>query len=170
MERLIRQMTAAVYIVADEKVLLLYHRKLRKWLPPGGHLEPNETPPEGALREAKEETGLDIALIEQENVWIDRSNARSFTRPFLCLVEEIPAHGDQPAHQHVDFVYIARPVGEVVLAENVAESEGLAWYTLKDVEALKDEEEVFVETKEVIRVVFKTMEQNLITTGVKHGC
>ncbi len=164
MGQLLRQMTAAVYIVADDKVLLLYHKKLRKWLPPGGHLDPNETPPEGALREAKEETGLDVAFIAQENVWIERWNAKSFERPFLCLIEEIPAHGGQPEHQHIDFVYIARPIGNGALTQNTVESDGLAWYTLEEVEDLIDDEEIFVETKEVIRVVFN----KILTIGVNH--
>ena len=55
-----RQFTATVYILFLEKVLLHRHAKLGKWLPPGGHIEQDETPPEAARREVKEETGLDI--------------------------------------------------------------------------------------------------------------
>lgn len=33
-----------------------------KWGPPAGHLEPGETPEETAIRETKEETGLDVEL------------------------------------------------------------------------------------------------------------
>jgi len=66
------------------------HPKLKKWLPPGGHVEENESPPEAATREVKEETGLEITFIKQENIWIEKWNAKSFERPFLCLTEEIP--------------------------------------------------------------------------------
>ena len=55
-----RQFTATVYILEKDKVLLIHHRKLQKWLPPGGHMDPNETPAEAACREAFEETGLKI--------------------------------------------------------------------------------------------------------------
>jgi hypothetical protein len=50
----------------------------------------------------REETGLEIEIIMQENIWIERWNANSFPRPYLCLLEEIPARPDQPTHQHVD--------------------------------------------------------------------
>lgn len=158
-----RQMTATVYIISEDKVLLLYHKKLRKWLPPGGHLDANETPPECAMREAREETGLEVELIPQENVWINRPNANSFERPFLCLLEEIPPHGEQPAHQHVDFIYVAKPVEGGTLTHNKTESDALSWYTWEEVEALKDDQEIFLDTKEVIRVLFKTFTQNKLT-------
>jgi ADP-ribose pyrophosphatase YjhB (NUDIX family) len=51
-----KQYTATVFILQDDKVLLIYHKKLKKWLPPGGHLEEGELPSAGAIREAKEET------------------------------------------------------------------------------------------------------------------
>jgi 8-oxo-dGTP pyrophosphatase MutT (NUDIX family) len=150
-----RQFTACAYILDQERerVLLIYHRKMKKWLPPGGHLEPNETPAEGAVREAKEETGLDVALIQQENVWIERWNANSFVRPYMCLLEEIPAFGEQKAHQHVDFIYLAVPVGgeEVV---NHHETGGMRWFTPDEIEQLAPDEEIFVETQQAIHSIF----------------
>src|SRR5438309_1914918 len=96
-----KEFTATVYIIENQKVLLIYHHKLQKWLPPGGHIEENETPPEAAKREALEETGYEIEFIIQENVWIKQLNASSFERPYLCLLEEIPAYKDKEAHQHM---------------------------------------------------------------------
>ena len=148
-----RQFTATTYIIDDEKVLLIFHKKLRKWLPPGGHLDPNETPAEGARREAREETGLEIEFILQENVWVKRWNASSFERPYMCLLEEIPAFGNQPEHQHIDFIYLARPVGGVAM-QNHEETDGIRWFSLEDVENLSPDEEIFVETQEAIRSIF----------------
>lgn len=150
-----RQFTATVYIIDQERVLLILHRKLNKWLPPGGHLDPNETPAEGARREAREETGLEIEFIRQENVWIERWNARSFERPYLCLIEEIPPHKDVAAHQHIDFIYLGRPVGGVE-KQNSDETDGMRWFTLDEIEALKADEEIFVETQETIRSILGT--------------
>lgn len=147
-----RQFTATVYIVDGERTLLIFHRKLKKWLPPGGHLEPNEIPSEGARREALEETGIEIEYVQQENVWIDQWNARSFERPYLCLLEEIPAFGDKPAHQHIDFIYVARPCGGEA-TYNAVETEGIRWFTLDEVEALVPDQDIFVETQQTLRAI-----------------
>lgn len=148
-----RQMTASVFIVEDDKVLLLFHKKLRKWLQPGGHMDPNETPPEAARREALEEVGIEIEFFKQENVWINRWNTNSFERPFLCMVEEIPAYKEHAAHQHIDYIYVARPAGDAAFTHNVEESDAVGWFTQEQVDAMIDDEEIYVETKELIRAV-----------------
>ena len=58
-----RDFTVATFVVHEGKVLLLWHRKLGMWLPPGGHIEPNELPDEAAVREVREEAGLEVRLI-----------------------------------------------------------------------------------------------------------
>jgi 8-oxo-dGTP pyrophosphatase MutT (NUDIX family) len=150
---MLREYTASVYIVEEQQVLLIFHRKLSKWLPPGGHVEPHELPSEAARREAFEETGLEIDLISQENLWIDRWNAKSFERPYLCLLEEIPARPDQPAHQHIDMVYLARPMGGRP-DFNGDEVDGMRWFTLEEIEALESDVAIFEETKQVLRNIF----------------
>lgn len=140
-----RQFTATVYIFEGSKVLLHRHEKLGKWLPPGGHLELNETPPEAARREVREETGLEIAFIEQENLKIDAYNGVSFERPFLCLLENIPAHKDKPAHQHMDMIYLARPL------EMKEDLRGFRWFSYEELQDL----ELFPDVAEVLRLLLK---------------
>jgi 8-oxo-dGTP pyrophosphatase MutT (NUDIX family) len=143
-----KHFTATAYVIDQGKVLLLMHPKLKKWLPPGGHVEVNETPPDCARREALEETGLEIELIHEENLWLNFWNASSIERPYLCLLENIPAHGDKPAHQHIDMIYVAKPLRGTLL-------ESVRWFSLKEVEALNDDEEIFAETKATIRHLLK---------------
>src|SRR5207245_9395283 len=51
--------TASCYIVdANLRLLLHHHRRLRRWLQMGGHLEAGEQPVDAALREGAEESGL----------------------------------------------------------------------------------------------------------------
>ena len=150
-----RQFVASVYIIENGNVLLIQHLKLNKWLPPGGHLNPNETPSEGAKREAWEETGIEIEFISQENIWVNQTNACSFERPYLCLLEEIPEYKGVPQHQHIDFIYLARPVGGI-LQQNHLETAGLRWFSLEEVEALEPEVEIFTETQQVIRQILQT--------------
>lgn len=143
-----RDFTATVYIFEEDKVLLHFHKKLGKWLPPGGHIEANETPPEAAKREVLEETGLEIAFLPQENLWINHWNACSFERPYLCLLEEIPAYKNTPAHQHMDMIYVAKPITTASLNDE------FRWFTLNELSKLKPNEEIFQETVETLEHLF----------------
>lgn len=154
-----REFTATVYIFQDNKVLLLEHKKFRKWLAPGGHVEVDETPPEAAKREVLEETGLEIAFIQQENLWIDFWNAHSIERPYMCLLASSPPHPDKPPHQHIDMVYVARPIGGQLL-----EGGSLRWFTQEEIQALVPDEEIFAETQKVLCHLF---EQKLILQGCR---
>ena len=64
-----RQYCASAYTIdfENKKVLLMYNKKLNKWLQPGGHIEGKETPEETAIRETYEETGIKIKIINDEN-------------------------------------------------------------------------------------------------------
>ncbi len=152
-----KEFTATVYIIKDQKVLLVYHHKFQKWLPPGGHVEPNESPTEAAKREVLEETGLTIEFIRQENVWVDYKNATSFERPYLCLTEDIPAHKDMPPHQHLDFVYIAKPIAQV----QEAEDDPCRWFGLDELDDLTIEVDIFTDT---IVVIKHLLSQSIVTT------
>ena len=142
-----RHFTTSVYIIFEKKVLLLFHPKLKKWLPPGGHIEKNESPLDAARREVLEETGLEITFIKQENIWVDRWNAKSFERPYMCMVEEIPMHKNVPAHQHLDFIYLAEPYG----SPSPVSDDPIRYFTLDEVEKLEGDAEIFIETQETIR-------------------
>ena len=60
---LTRDFTATTFIVRDGATLLLWHRKLQMWLPPGGHIDPHELPHDAAVREVREETGYEVTLL-----------------------------------------------------------------------------------------------------------
>lgn len=146
-----KHFTTSIYILHEEKVLLLFHPKLKKWLPPGGHIEENESPPDAARREVMEEVGLEIAFIKQENLWIDRWNAKSFERPYMCLIEEIPEHKGTPAHQHLDLIYLAEPVGDPTPSGD----DQPRYFTLEEVLELESDVEIFAETQETLTSLLK---------------
>lgn len=60
-----RQYCASSYVIDfdNAEILLMYNKKLNKWLQPGGHIIGIETPIEACTREVKEETGIDIKVI-----------------------------------------------------------------------------------------------------------
>ena len=102
-----RHFTATAYIVTGGKTLLLWHRKLGMWLPPGGHCEPNEDPVQAACREAEEESGLAVEVILPPDLLVCGGPA-ILPPPVVILVEDI-VRTDQPFHQHIDNVYFTRP-------------------------------------------------------------
>ncbi|MDX1745166.1 MAG: NUDIX domain-containing protein, partial [Halobacteriales archaeon] len=57
-----RDFTASGFVVDGERVLLVDHARLGRWLQPGGHIEARETPVEAAIREVREETGVVMAI------------------------------------------------------------------------------------------------------------
>ncbi len=128
-------------------MLLHRHPKLGKWLPPGGHLEENETPPEAARREVMEETGLEIEFLLQENLWVDASNAHSIERPYLCLLENIPAFGDAPPHQHIDSIFLAKPKEALDLKKPVKD---FIWFSPEEAQSL----DLFEDTLKLLELHF----------------
>ena len=148
-----KEFTATVYIIYENKFLLQFHPKLQKWLPSGGHMEPNETPPEAARREVLEETGLEIEFITQENIWINEPNCNSFERPYLCLLEEVPQYKEVPPHYHIDLIYIAEPV--IKSFDILVSSPPTRWFGLDDLEKLKPNIEIYNETLNTIKHILQ---------------
>jgi 8-oxo-dGTP diphosphatase len=60
----VRHFTASAVVLDDAgQVLLVHHNKIGQWLYPGGHVDPDEDPAEAALREVREETGIEATVI-----------------------------------------------------------------------------------------------------------
>src|SRR5918997_4526544 len=118
-----RDWAATTFVVHEGRTLLLLHRKLGKWLPPGGHIDPHELPDVAALREVEEETGLRVALLD---AGASLGPVRRLAQPLCILLEAIA-----PDHEHIDLIYVARVLeGEVRHApEEVRESR---WYDAVD--------------------------------------
>ena len=106
-----RHHTSTAYVVAGNRTLLMWHKKLRMWIPPGGHAEPNEDPLQAAIREALEESGLEVDVIPPPGLLVvDRPEVKP--PPIVILIENIELP-DQPFHQHIDHVYFTRAKGKV---------------------------------------------------------
>ena len=103
-----RDFTVAVLVVRRNQVLLHWHAKLRRWLPPGGHIEPNELPDEAAAREVLEETDVQIALVNDSPNEVDEPG-----QPIqLCRPIGIQLADISPGHQHIDLVYLAHGLSD----------------------------------------------------------
>jgi len=125
-------------------------------MPPGGHIDPNETPEETAARECKEETGLDVEIVgdAQSDLFTENTHeGRMLKKPIAMLLENIPASSErnEAAHQHMDFLFLARPLDEtqdLILAE--VEGEAMRWFTHSDIQALNSDTEIFANVKKYI--------------------
>jgi 8-oxo-dGTP pyrophosphatase MutT (NUDIX family) len=135
----LRHFTVAVFVVHDGCVLLHFHRKLGKWLPPGGHIEDNELPDEAALREVLEETGIRARLVGGRGLRID--TPRQLVIPAGIQVEAI-----YPGHEHIDLVYFAVPdpsdLRSAEIDPQLAESDQVAWYPAADLARLGATDEI----------------------------
>lgn len=120
-----RHFVATVYVVEGGATLLHEHERLGMWLPPGGHVDRDELPHEAALREVREETGLDVDLVAPTGGF-DTGTVRSLPRPQHVLLEDINVHDGMVGHQHVDLVFYGRATGRS-LSPGEGERPASAW-------------------------------------------
>ena len=125
-----RDFAVSVFVVHRDRILLHRHQKLDRWLPPGGHIEPNELPDDAAIREVLEETGVSCQLVgDQRNAISGPDQPQQLTRP---LGMQLATFHD--GHQHIDFVYLARALSE-------GDGRG-SWFTATELDNLDLTDEV----------------------------
>jgi 8-oxo-dGTP pyrophosphatase MutT (NUDIX family) len=117
--------TGSALILGRRGVLLHRHKRLGIWLQPGGHLKAGETPWDGALREAEEETGLHLK-------W---ANPGPDGVPQLAHVD---VHDGGRGHTHLDLRYLLAVVGSDKPAPGAGESQEVRWFTWDEALAIAD--------------------------------
>ncbi len=122
--------TVAIFVVHGGKVLVIHHRGLGKWLPLGGHIELDEEPEAAALREAKEESGLEVELLGERP-----STTAPGTRA-LIAPRFLDIHRISDTHEHIGMIYWARPRnGTLTLA--TAEHHDIRWCSSQELDELE---------------------------------
>ena len=118
---------SAVTVSSDgTRVLLLHHRKLDRWLQPGGHGDAGEASGEEvALREALEESGIRGLALHP-----------AAPRPLDVDVHDIPARARESAHEHLDLRYLVVAPGGAVIAPDLTELHEIRWVPWDEVDAL----------------------------------
>jgi len=126
-ERLAGHFTGSAWLVSadGDRALLTHHRKLQRWLQPGGHADGDHDLAAVALREAEEESGLQgLALASRAIFDLDK--------------HWIPERREVPGHWHYDVRYVVMAGGDerFVVSE---ESLELAWRSVAEIANDQDE-------------------------------
>jgi len=114
--------TGSAVVTDGRRVALVHHRKLGRWLQPGGHVEADDGDDllATALREAREETGCSV---------VPHPTA---PRPLDVDVHPIPSRGTEPAHLHLDVRFLVLTSEADALRVDPAESRGARWFEFEE--------------------------------------
>ena len=110
-----RHFTATGFVVHRGCIALHWHPKVKAWLSPGGHIEPNEDPVQAVKREVLEETGLEVEVLNT-GAELRLPYPLEVVPPYTIMVEDIhdPVQG---FHKHIDMIYFCQPTGETGLPD-----------------------------------------------------
>lgn len=134
--------TVTGFVVHNEKLLLIKHKKMHSLLPPGGHIEVNQSPIEALYTEILEEAGItkhDLELItsyHNANLnFIQETDSSSLAVPFDINIHDITTGS---SHRHIDLAYILLSRTNSVKPET-GESQEYGWYSKPNIQNLNDE-------------------------------
>lgn len=134
----------------ENKMLLIHHKKLDKWLPPGGHIEKDETPDEALLREIEEETGLRVKILNFSPMETLGKTKEHLAIPFNINVHSV---GD---HDHCTFNYLCKATS----SEITPKKDEILDYKWVSQSELSDES-ILKEIQQISQKAFSSLNNNV---------
>ena len=130
--------TASGFVLSPDgrSLLMVHHRRLDRWLQPGGHIDPTgEQVVEASMREIEEETGIGNLVLAGDGI-------------FDIDVHRVPARKGEPAHYHFDVRFLFHTAdADVVAADEVHDA---AWVALGDVAGITEDESVLRAVRKLV--------------------
>ncbi len=139
--------TSEVFIVHKNKVLLRKHDKYNLWLGVGGHIELDEDPVQAAIREVKEEVGLDV------KIYTSNPEILSKKEGYLELIppEFLNRHRINTTHEHITFVYFAISKTEELNLSETEKSESCKWFNFEELNSDEISDDVRMYAKAALK-------------------
>lgn len=143
--------TGSAWVVSHDgtRHLLLHHRKLDRWLQPGGHADGDANVAQVALREAIEESGIQhLRLVQETPLDVDVHLIPARYAKDGPLIEE--------AHEHHDIRFLVQAEGDdpIIVSD---ESHDVQWFTPEQVTIQTDEESVLRLLKKALTTGFSNI-------------
>lgn len=133
--------TASCFVISPtgERILLMQHRKLKKWLQMGGHCDGECDTRSVALREAQEEAGSStIRLFKLEIIDLD--------------IHRIPKSAQEPEHFHYDVRYVGLCEEPQSIQKAEAECTDLKWFSWEEAFQVAQETSMHRVFKKIIQM------------------
>lgn len=141
-----RHFCASAFVInpSNKKILLVKHRKFKKWVQPGGHIEHGESFEEAAMREVYEETGIKIKILGERFPRED-----DYIRPL-----GIQKNRNQEGDIHIDITYAAIPLKEqdLVISD---ESTSIGWFSREQLDTLNVFEDIKISMDYILKNYIK---------------
>lgn len=123
------------FLVSEEKpirTLLVHHKKYNLWMPPGGHALAREDYCETAIREVREETGIDIS----KKFLTVRQDDRASELPLPYSIQSVKndSHGEREGSYLLNIIYLIRIPFQKSSIKGYDEIHSVKWFTSKECE------------------------------------
>lgn len=140
------------------KTVLVYNKRQKKFLPPGGHAGRGEKLHELVKNKVKEETGLDAKFILEKFHDYNDQVCISVPQPFAVQLEDQPTF--EGHDQHYDFVYLMKAENNQTLSDEFQ----ARWCSLDEVEQMANQRRTYMDVYQAINTASIYLKSNILCT------
>ena len=139
---------ASAWVVNKErtKVLMIYHNIYKSWAWTGGHADGESDLLSVAVREVKEETGVENVKVLDDDI---------FSLEIVCVNGHVKRGKYVSSHVHLNVTYLLEVDENEILRTKEDENSGVKWVPIDEVEVVSNErwvkEKVYRKLKEKLK-------------------